>query len=122
MKTILKLNALYPTTCQQQRWIHKTNNGLKALPQSGQPKAKQALQEIWRAETKPAADRAFDLFLATYEAKYPKATACLEKDREELLIFYAFPAAHGQSLCTTNPIEPRTGSWITKVCTTSSRT
>lgn len=26
-----------------------------------------------------------------YDMKYPKATACLEKDREELLRFYAFP-------------------------------
>ncbi len=43
--------------------------------------------------------------LTTYEAKYPKATACLEKDREALLTFYAFPAAHWQSLRTTNPIE-----------------
>ena len=69
---------------------------LNALPKSGQPKAKQALQEIWRAETKTAATRAFDCFLRTNEAKYPKATACLEKDREELLTFYAFPASHWQ--------------------------
>ncbi len=72
--------------------MYKTNNVLNALPKSGQPKAKQALQGIWRAETKTAATRAFDRFLRTYEPKYPKATACLEKDREELLTFYAFPA------------------------------
>ncbi len=90
--------------------MHKTNNVLNALPKSGQPKAKQALQEIWRAETKAAAARAFDLFLSTYEAKYPKATACLEKDREELLTFYVFPAQHWQSLRTTNPIESTLGT------------
>ncbi len=99
------VEEIYPTTRQQRCWVHKTNNVLNALPKGGQPKAKQALQEIWRAETKPAATRAFDLFLRTYEAKYPKATACLEKDREELLPFYAFPAPHWQSLRTTNPIE-----------------
>src|SRR5262249_21193500 len=49
--------------------------------------------------------KAFDLFLATYEAKYPKATACLEKDRQELLVFYNFPAEHWVHLRTTNPIE-----------------
>jgi len=37
--------------------------------------------------------------------KYPKATACLEKDREELLAFYDFPAAHWVHIRTTNPIE-----------------
>jgi len=104
------VEEIYPTTHQQRCWVHKTNNVLNALPKSGQPKAKQALHEIWRAETKTAATRAFDLFLRTYEAKYPKATACLEKDREELLAFYAFPAAHWQSLRTTNPIESTFGT------------
>jgi len=104
------VEEIYPTTRQQRCWVHKTNNVLNALPKSGQPKAKQALQEIWRAETKTAATRAFDCFLRTYEAKYPKATACLEKDREELLTFYAFPASHWQSLRTTNPIESTFGT------------
>ena len=38
-------------------------------------------------------------------AKYPKAAECLAGDCEELLAFYDFPAAHWQSLRTTNPIE-----------------
>ena len=104
------VEEIYLTTRQQRCWVHKTINVLNALPKSGQPKAKQALQEIWRAETKTAATRAFDRFLRTYEAKYPKATACLEKDREELLTFYAFPASHWQSLRTTNPIESTFGT------------
>jgi transposase-like protein len=52
-----------------------------------------------------AAEKAFDLFIKTYEPKYPKATLCLQKDREELLAFYDFPAQHWQSIRTTNPIE-----------------
>ncbi len=47
----------------------------------------------------------FDLFIETYKAKYPKATECLKKDREELLAFYDFPAEHWIHLRTTNPIE-----------------
>ena len=35
----------------------------------------------------------------------PKATVCLQKDREALLVFYGFPAKHWQSIRTTNPIE-----------------
>ena len=57
------------------------------------------------AETKQDADRALDYFLAAYRAKYPKAAACLEKDREELLAFYDFPAGHGKHIRTTNAIE-----------------
>lgn len=104
------LEEVYPTTQPQRCWVHKTRNVLNALPKSVQPKAKQALHEIWQAETKADANRAFEVFLTTYEAKYPKATACLEKDREALLTFYAFPAAHWQSLRTTNPIESTFGT------------
>lgn len=83
---------------------------MNALPKSVQPKAKQALHEIWQSETKGRAEKAFDVFLDTYEVKYPKATSCLQKDREELLMFYAFPAAHWSSLRTTNPIESTFGT------------
>ena len=40
-----------------------------------------------------------------YEAKYPKAVQCLEKDRKVLLTFYDFPAEHWRHIRTTNPIE-----------------
>jgi putative transposase len=46
------------------------------------------------AETRESAERAFDLFIKTYELKYLKAAQCLEKDREELLAFYNFSADH----------------------------
>ena len=55
--------------------------------------------------TRAEADRVFDLFVDTFEAKYPKATQCLAKDRAELLTFYSFPAEHGVHIRTTNPIE-----------------
>jgi len=104
------MEEVFPATRHQRCWCHKTRNVLNALPKSVQPKAKQALQEIWWAETKGEAEQAFEGFLNTYDTKYPKATACLEKDREELLMFYAFPAAHWPSLRTTNPIESTFGT------------
>jgi transposase-like protein len=55
--------------------------------------------------TKEDAIKTFDRFIATYQAKYPKAVECLSKDREELLAFYDFPAEHWQHLRTSNPIE-----------------
>jgi putative transposase len=99
------LEEIYPESREQRCWMHKTMNVLNSLPKSSQAKAKGALHNIWQAETKAEAEKAFDLFIATYEAKYPKATLCLEKDREELLGFYDFPAKHWQSIRTTNPIE-----------------
>ena len=85
-------------------------NVLNCLPKSLQPKAKQALHEIWQADTREEAEKAFDLFLATYEPKYPKATLCLEKDRGELMAFYDFAAQHWQSIRTSNPIESTFGT------------
>ena len=96
---------IFPATRQQRCWMHKTSNVLNALPKSVQPKAKNSLHDIWQADTKEHAEKAFDLFIETYDLKYPKATECLEKDREELMTFYDFPAAHWQSIRTTNPIE-----------------
>ena len=99
------LEEVYGSTRAQRCWVHKTRNVLNYLPKSSQPKAKQALHEIWMAETREKAEEAFDSFLETYGAKYPKATNCLLKDREELLAFYDFPAEHWVHLRTTNPIE-----------------
>ena len=63
------------------------------------------LHEIWMAPTKASANKALDLFLQAYQAKYPKAADCLAKDREALLTFYDFPAEHWSHIRTTNPIE-----------------
>jgi transposase-like protein len=99
------LPQVYGQTRGQRCWVHKTANVLNKLPKSQQSKAKAALQEIWMAATRLEAHNAFDSFLTAYGPKYPKATACLEKDREALLTFYDFPAEHWVHLRTTNPIE-----------------
>jgi putative transposase len=99
------LRQVWPTTREQRCWVHKTANVLDKLPKGQQPKAKAMLHAIWQADAKAAAERAFDLFVATYEAKYAKATDCLLKDREELLAFYDFPAIQWVHVRTTNPIE-----------------
>ncbi len=99
------LDEVYPDTRQQRCWMHKTMNVLNCLPASSQEKAKTALHNIWQAETQEEAETAFGLFIKTYGAKYPKATICLQKDHDELMAFYDFPAMHWQSIRTSNPIE-----------------
>jgi len=99
------LRKLYGDTQQQRCWVHKTANVLNKLPKSLQPQAKQRLHEIWMAEGKEDANKAFDLFTDSYKAKYPKAAECLAKDREALLTFYDFPAEHWIHIRTSNPIE-----------------
>jgi putative transposase len=94
-----------PATKEQRCWVHKTANVLDKLPKAKQAKAKSMIHEIWMAETREAANKAFDAFLEDYQAKYPHAADCLAKDRGVLLAFYDFPAEHWRHIRTTNPIE-----------------
>ncbi len=75
----LALQEEYDPVPQQRCWVHKTANILDKMPRSVQG--------------------------PSYQAKYPKATECLEKDKEWLFTFYDFPAQHWSHLRTTNPIE-----------------
>src|SRR6516225_10072481 len=63
------LRQVFPTTREQRCWAHKTANVLDRLPKGQQPKAKAMLHDIWQAGTKAEAEKAFDLFVATWEAK-----------------------------------------------------
>jgi putative transposase len=99
------LRHVYGEAREQRCWVHKTANVLNKLPKALQSKAKLQLQDIWMAETRQAADAAFDFFVEVYGAKYDKAVACLTKDRDVLLAFYDFPAEHWKHIRTTNPIE-----------------
>ena len=80
-------------------------NVLNKLPKLTQDRAKKLIQEVWMAETRDEAVAAYDLFVSTYEAKLPRAVECLQKDRNEMLAFYDFPAEHWRHLRTSNPIE-----------------
>ena len=99
------LPQVFGSTRAQRCWKHKTANVLNKLPKGLQLKAKAELNDIWMAERRAAAEQAFDKFLLSYEAKYPKASECLHKDRSALLTFYDFPALHWSHIRTTNPIE-----------------
>jgi transposase-like protein len=99
------LRKVFGETREQRCWFHKTGNVLNKMPKSVQPKAKEDIHEIWMAETRENAEKAFDRFLEKYEAKYPAACQCLKQDRDVLLAFYDFPAEHWKHLRTTNPIE-----------------
>ena len=99
------LTKVWPTTRHQRCWVHKTANVLNKVPKSMQPKIKANLQDIWMAESRDSANKAYDLFVKNYTVKYPKATHCLMKDKDEMLAFYDYPAEHWVHIRTSNPIE-----------------
>src|SRR5262245_35746823 len=112
------LPQVWPKTRDQRCWVHKTVNVLDKLPKGQQSKAKEMLHAIWMAASRAQANQAFDLFLGTWQAKYPKATDCLAKDRGALLAFYDFPAEHWLHIRTTNPIESVLATVRLRTCKT----
>ncbi len=76
--------------------MHRIANVLDKLPKRLHGRAKAALHEIMRAESRKAAEQAIARFEADYEAKYPKAVASLRRDEAALLAFFDFPAGSEQ--------------------------
>jgi transposase-like protein len=86
------LNAVehkFPASARQRCVKHKMDNVLSYVPD------KQRAQ----------ADQAVAAFCVKYEKTYPTAVACLQRDLEACLTFYAFPKAHWKTIRTTNVIE-----------------
>ncbi|KGJ66771.1 transposase-like protein [Bradyrhizobium diazoefficiens] len=88
---------VWPKTREQRCW---GTNVLAKFPKSQRPKAKRGLQEIWMAETKAAAELAFDAFIESYTPKYEKAADYLSADLDTLVAFahtnltHSVPAPH----------------------------
>jgi transposase-like protein len=99
------LRDVWPQAREQRCWVHRIANVLDKLPKRLHAKAKAALHEIMRAETRKTAQQAIERFEADYGAKYPKAVASLRRDEAELLTFFDFPAEHWLHLRTGNVIE-----------------
>ena len=99
------LDEVFPGTCHQRCWLHKTANVLNKVPKSVQRAMKADLREIHGAPTRAQAEVALAVFAEKYGIKYARAVECLTKDREALLAFYDLPAEHWDHLRTTNPIE-----------------
>ena len=99
------LEEVFPSTRHQRCWVHKTANVLDKMAKSVQPHAKKLIHEMYMAPTKEVGLTTFAEFIKLYEAKYPKACACLQRDKEQLFTFYDFPAEHWVHIRTTNPIE-----------------
>jgi hypothetical protein len=88
----------------RRRWVHETAQVLNELPPSRRGQAEPDRHAIDEADSRGAAEKAFDRFVAQHGAKHDEAAARLIKDRDVLLAFYAFPAE--PSLETRSDDEP----------------
>ena len=99
------MEKIYPQSKHQRCWVHKTANVLNKLPKGQQPQAKSLLNEIYMSSTKKDSIIAWRKFVTIFQDKYPKAVECLDKNKNDLLTFYDFPAAHWIHIRTSNSIE-----------------
>jgi transposase-like protein len=99
------LEAKFPDSPRQRCVKHKMDNVLSYLPKKQRDPVRLELRAIFYQENREAADQEVAAFCEKFESIYPTAVACLKRDLEACLTFYAFPKAHWKTIRTTNVIE-----------------
>ncbi len=98
------LPFVFPSVPVQRCWAHKLRNiADKVRHQEGSCVAQASA--IYRAPSRSAAQRAFRDWKQHWEHRRPNAVACVERDLDALLNFFAVPPAHWSKVRTTNVIE-----------------
>ena len=99
------LRSVFPHLPLQRCWAHKLRNMANVLRKSQREPCLQQAAGIYQASSRREAIRRYRDWKARWRREAPKAVACLEKDLEELLTFFAQPPAHWKKIRTTNAIE-----------------
>jgi len=102
------INALelkFPNSPRQRCVKHKMENVLGYVPKKQRDPVRAELRAIFYQKNREAADQEVVAFCEKFEPIYPSAVACLKRDLEACLTFYAFPKAHWKTIRTTNVIE-----------------
>ena len=102
------INALelkFPDSQRQRCIKHKMDNVLGYVPKKQWDRVRPELRAIFYQESREAADREVAAFCEKFESTYSSAVACLKRDLEACLAFYAFPKKHWKTIRTTNVIE-----------------
>lgn len=102
------LNAItkkFPDAARQRCVVHKMDNVLSYIPTKQQDQLKPELRALFYQKDRQAADQVVAAFVEKYQKVYPTAIACLQRDLEACLTFYAFPKEHWKTIRTNNVIE-----------------
>jgi putative transposase len=99
------LEAKFPDSQRQRCVKHKMDNVLSYVPKKQRDSVRAELRAIFYQKDREAADQEVAAFCEKFEATYPTAIACLKRDLDACLTFYAFPKAHWKTIRTTNVIE-----------------
>ncbi len=99
------IGIVYPRVAHQRCWVHKLRNVASLLPRTIQAACLRGAKRIYQADNARQAGQRFRTWKKEWQDQAPKAVACLERDLEELLAFYAGPKDDWRKTRTTNAIE-----------------
>jgi len=102
------LNAIelkFPSSKRQRCIKHKIDNILSHVPEKQREAVRVELRAIFYQKNRAKADQVAAGFKEKYRAIYPSAIACMERDWEACLTFYAYPETHWPNIRTSNIIE-----------------
>lgn len=98
------LHLVFPAVPVQLCWAHKLRNIADKVPRREGSCVAEA-SAIYRAANRRKAEQAFRQWKLRWETHRPKAVACIERDLDCLLNFFAVPEGHWKKVRTTNVIE-----------------
>ena len=99
------LETVYPYIPIQRCWAHKLRNVVGYIRRKDQKECLKQARQIYLAENRRSAVKAFREWESKWSAHYPKAIRCIEIDLDELLNFLDCPVPHRVKIRTTNAIE-----------------
>jgi transposase-like protein len=105
-QAMLNALAIKFAASQRQRCIkHKLENILSYIPKTQRDQVYPEFRAIFYQDSRAQAEQVIAAVRAKYDKLYPSALACLDRDLDACLTFYAFPKAHWKTIRTTNIIE-----------------
>lgn len=99
------LDLVYPTVPRQACWVHVLRNVAQRLRVRDRLRCLTFARRIYDAPSRTAAETALRQWTRAWQPVAPQAVACVLRDWEALLAFYALPQRDWRKLRTTNAIE-----------------
>ena len=99
------LDIVWPFVKRQRCWAHKLRNVANYLPKKLQKACMGQARDIYAAEGRAAALRAFRVWARTWRPICREAVLCLEQDFGDMLAFFDVPKPLWKRVRTTNAIE-----------------
>ncbi|MGB3478657.1 MAG: IS256 family transposase, partial [bacterium] len=99
------LDMIYPHVKRQRCWVHKLRNVANYIPRRYQNECLPEAKGIYSAPSYRVAVKRFKVWCRKWRSRVPKAVHCLEKDIEDLLVFFENDKKLWVKIRTTNMIE-----------------